>query len=432
MTGEATSSRRKNRAVIIKNLFFLYIWQAAQYLVPLITLPYLTRVLGPNQFGLMAIATNIAGYVVVITDWGFSLTANQQIARARSDPDAMRQVFWDTLFVRMALGAGCWLVFLPLLFLVPQLRDMSLILVLAFLQIVGNILTVNWFLQGVEKMGSFATASMIGRLATVPATFLLVRDSGDAGIAVAIQSGSACLTGAVSLFLAMRIAPLMPVRTSWSGMWIQLREGWHVFLSQAAVTLYAQSNIVVTGFVAGPEAAGLFSGADRLRRALQSLFGPISMSMFPRINTVMTENKKDAFKLMVRVLILQGAFALCLSIATFVMAHWLTTLILGKEFADAYPVMQILAIAPFLVGLSNGLGIQIMLPLSMKKEFSRILLAAGVLNIFLLFPMTYYFNAIGTAITVVATEAFVTVTMSVLLLSRKSKLMRQIGVENDL
>lgn len=408
---------------MIKNLVTLFVWQASQYFVPLVTLPYLTRVLGVEQYGVLAIATNFVGYFIVLTDWGFTLTATQQVAQNAANVLRLRQIFWDTIFAKMMLGVASIIIFVPLILLVPQLRSMAIVLLLTSIQVFANIFTVNWFLQGMEKMVPLTTASMIGRLLTIPATFAFVHKSADTSVAAAIQSVAMIVTALFSVLFASRIIALWPLDLNSGRAREQLSEGWHVFLSQAAVSLYVQSNVVVLGLIAGPAQAGLFNGADRLRRAVQALYAPVTMAVFPRINNLMTANREQALKLMLRLLILQGGFTFVLSLLMFTSARWITILVLGSKFTMAVPIVQWLAALPFLVGISNVLGIQMMLPLGMKREFSRIIALSGIVNIFLLFPLSHYFGAVGAAFSVVMTETSVTSLMAVILFKRRSVLL---------
>lgn len=404
---------------MIKNLTTLFAWQAAQYLIPLIVLPYLTRTLGVDQYGTLAIATNIVGYGLVLTDWGFTLTATQKVAQNAENADLLRQVFWDTILAKVLLGLASLLTLVCATLLIAPLREMWTVLFFLSFQIVGNVFTASWFLQGKEKLVAFAAAALVGRALTIPATFLFVHSPTDTYIAAAIQSAATIGTAVLSLVLVTSSTRVWPPELSTRRARSQIVDGWHVFVSQAAVTLYAQSNVVVLGLVAGPAQAGLFNSADRIRRAVQALYAPISTAVFPRINNLISYDRKSALRFMIRLLVIQGAFCFLLSLVLFGFAHLIVELLLGHEFLAATPVVQCMAILPLIVGLSNVLGIQMMLPLGMKRDFSTILATSGLLNISLLLPMSYLFGALGAAITIAVTEACVTLMMAAVLWRRK-------------
>jgi len=115
---------------------------------------------------------------------------------------------------------------------------------------------------------------------------------------------------------------------------------------------------------------------------------------------------------MLKLLTLQGGVALVLSLTMFFSAPWITVWFLGQKFHNAIPIVQWMSAVPLLVGLNNGLGTNMMLPLGMKTAFTVILTSSGLLNMIMLFPLCAKFGGIGASISVVVTEFFVVVAMS--------------------
>jgi O-antigen/teichoic acid export membrane protein len=166
------------------------------------------------------------------------------------------------------------------------------------------------------------------------------------------------------------------------------------------------------GAVAGPIQAGLYNGAEKIQRAVIGLIGPVSSAVYPRINNLLVSNPKQSHQLMRITLIAQGLFALCLSAGMYLTADIGTRLLLGEQYLSAIPIIRCLAALPFLIGVSNVLGINMMFPFGMNNEVARITLASGVFNVAMLPLLTYFLGAIGAAISIVITETFVTVSMA--------------------
>jgi PST family polysaccharide transporter len=160
-----------------KNIILLYVLQGANYLVPLITLPYLTRTLGVSTFGMMGIAVGVIGVLTLVTDWGFSLTATQEVARHSDTPEHLHRLFWDTFWARMGLGAVAFIVLFLVVLVVPSVRQLGLILLAASVQVFSSMMAVGWFLQGVQRMGIFVWTFLFGRALTIPLIFVLVQGS---------------------------------------------------------------------------------------------------------------------------------------------------------------------------------------------------------------------------------------------------------------
>src|SRR5262249_18385106 len=151
--------------------------------------------------------------------------------------------------------------------IIPALMDHSCRMAALVLGSVGS---VAWLLLGLEAAPSVVAGTLIGRLSVIPLTFYFVRGPQDTILASGIAASGGVLSAAIPLCLALRTRPLMPVSFTLSGAWRQLCDGWHIFLSSAAVMLYTQLNVIVVGALAGSVQAGLLFGAQKLVGAFRS------------------------------------------------------------------------------------------------------------------------------------------------------------------
>jgi len=398
--------------LLVKNIVSLFILQASSYAVPLITTPYLARTLGVANFGVLGVASAIVSYISLVSDWGFGFTATRETARHAADPNALRKILWNTLLAKVLLCSAAVVVFWSIVLIIPQWHDLlTLLIVYSFMPICG-IFGVGWFLQGMEKMVVYAAVSLIGRLAYIPLVFIFVHSRDDIIIVALIQTGTAIVSVIASLVVASRFISLLPVHLD---LWAALRQikiGWPVFLSTSGISLYTQSNIILVGTIAGPIQAGLYSGGEKIQRVLQGISGPISAAVYPRINNLLVSNPDESHRLMRWTLIGQGGFTLCLSFTLFLSADFVTNVFLGRQYADAVPVIRWLSAVPFLTGLSNALGTNMMFPFGMNAEMARITLASGFLNLAMMSFLTHQAGAVGAAISIVLTEIFVTTAMA--------------------
>jgi len=191
------------------------------------------------------------------------------------------------------------------------------------------------------------------------------------------------------------------------------------------------TNIIIYSIVAwqkpnipkfsGPTSVGNFNAANTIRNALQGLLNPITQAIYPRISSTLVLNRVKGVILIKKSLtclsLIGGAFSLILLLG----ASILVKISIGPGYDNAVIVLMIISPLPFLISLSNVYGIQVMLTHNYKKEFSKILIAAGLLSLLLIFPLTTLFKEIGAAITLLATECLVTSLM--LMFVRNNKLL---------
>jgi polysaccharide transporter, PST family len=412
--------------LLAKNIIFMLLWQGSNYLVPLITLPYLARTLGAQAFGDVALSFAVVTYFMLVSDWGFGWTATQQISKSAGDRDLITKIFWDTMNAKLLIGGVSLLALAALTLSVPTLKAISSLISVAALVIIANIITVNWCLQGLERLDLFASGSVLGRLATVPLILLLVQGPGDAGLSILIQTGGLVLSGVFSLCLLARLKVVGRPVASLERTWFQILKGWPNFISSFVANLYTTGNIIILGMLTSSTSVGLYSGADKIRHAAQGVVSlPIGMAVFPRVSKLMHENEESAFSFIRHLLVTLGLITFLISSCLFLLARPLVELLLGHGFLDAIPILQCLAWLPFVTALNSVLGPQVLLQIGKQTEYSRIIVGALLVALATIFPLVTMFGALGAAISALITEMFAAVTMAVVAFRAKPVLFLQ-------
>jgi O-antigen/teichoic acid export membrane protein len=400
-------------------MFALSVLQAANMALPLATLPYLFRVLGPSHFGAYVFAQAVIAYLVLLADYGFNWSATAEIARVQNDHDAVTRIFWRTQAAK-ALVACAGLVLLVLgVLLVPKMIELRPIMFATFPFVIGTVLFPQWLFQGLERMFFITVSTLSARVLVIPLTYLLVHSPDDTWLAALINSMSTVVAGIVAHALIVRARMISLWMPSANEVMEAFREGWHVFISTAAVSLYTTTNSVLLGFLAGNVTLGYFGAADKIRNAAQALIGPLSNALYPRVNALFAEDAAKAYALVRKALYSMSAIMLAISAMLWAGAPLIVRLAMGPQYAPAVDVLRWMAFVPLLVSLNNVLGLQMMLPLGMKKKFSEILLGSGVFNVALLVPLAIRLGAQGAAMSVLATEVLVTGCMALYLIRKR-------------
>ncbi len=416
MLQEIKATWGRNRRVL-SNFVALSIVQASNYLVPVIILPYLFRVLGDSRYGLVEFARAVSIYFLTLTDYGFSLSATREIAMNREDPAKVSEVFSAVMLLR------CLLVVLSLVALgiiivaVPRLRADWAVYLLAFGTVIGQWLLPAWLFQGMERMKLVAITNVIARLLFIVLVFLFVRGPEDYLYVPAFQSLTVIGVGLISLIVAFRVFPIRFYIPPVAALVREFKNGWHIFVSRMATTLYTTSNIVILGLFAGNASVAYYAAGDKIARAVQGLQLPLSQAIFPHIAKLASQSRQAALAFISRVVWLVSILTLALSVGLFIAAPLIARVALGEKFAPGVPVIRILSFLPFIIGLSNILGVQVMVNFGLKRAMTRILTAAGFFNIILAVALVVPFQQIGISATALLTETLVTVWMFLVLRS---------------
>lgn len=409
---------------VIKNIVVLVGVQGANYIIPLITLPYLVRVLGPVGYGGLNFSLALIQYFTLLADYGFNLSVTKQISVIRGNKEKISELFWIAMFCKLVLAILGFAVLVLIILVFPKIREYSTILVCAYTIVVGNILFPIWLFQGMEKMGMIAIANISAKLMAVPLIFVFIESSSDAWLAGLITGITTIVAGIIGLIAVRRFNWINWHKPTLAGVKRELELGWHVFLSTAAISLYTVSITVTLGIISGPVAVGYYTAADKIRQAVQGIIAPVSQAVYPRINALMVKDKVIAFATIRKLLLIQGGGTFVLSLLLFLYSEPIILLAYDSTYISSVTVLKWLAWLPFVIGLSNVFGIQTLLVLGLNKLFSRILIVSGIFSLLLIFPLGSLWAQDGAAIATFITELTATFLMLLIIIKRKIPIFR--------
>ncbi|PRY05229.1 PST family polysaccharide transporter [Paraburkholderia sp. BL25I1N1] len=400
------------------NFVAMMVWQIGNYLVPLVSFPYLTRVLGAAHFGMLGYATAIATYGMLVTEWGFFLSGPKAVVERRGHPEALNELVWSTMAAKACLCVIAFAVLLVVAHFDRKLASVFPVVLAAWPMVIGNVFTLNWLLQGLERFSVFATVALAGRFAALPLTFVFVRHSDDVAFAAGIQAGAAVFTGVFSLVAARRLGALRRPSVSVRSVMQRIRESADMFVSSASVSLFGVTNAVILASMTTPYQVGIYTAADKLKTVANMVPAQINTVCYPRITSLFSARPKSAARLTVF-----GALATVLATLAglaFVgrVSAPLTTLILGGGYAGAASLLNTLCLATVFGNLAYFLGLQVLVPFGNARIRSLLMLAAGVLNVGLAIVLTPRFGAQGAAISLLVAEAVLLVVYVSMILSK--------------
>ncbi|MBK7106119.1 MAG: flippase [Ignavibacteriae bacterium] len=402
---------QKNKT-LLRNFSSLTALQISQYLFPLVTFPYLVRVLGPDGYGLVSFANAFIGYFTVLTDYGFHLSATKDISiNRKNNPQKIEEIYSSVLGVKILLFLLSILIIVPILLFIPKFNDNAMIYFISFLAVFGTTLFPIWFFQGIEEMGYISSISILVKVFWVISIFLLVNSKDDIIILVSLNAISSILTGLIGLWIARIKFNLKLFIPTVEQIKYQLEDSWHYFLSNVSISLYTISNIFILGIFTNDTTVGYFSAADKIRYAIQNVTSTAGRTIFPHLSSEFLRSLEAGFSFIRKYVISMGSFVFLLSILLFLFSEQIVLLVLGEEYFKSVIVLKILSVLPFIIFASNVAGIQTMINLGFKKEFANIIIIAGILNIVLSLIIVPIYFEFGSAVAVVITELVVTIKM---------------------
>jgi PST family polysaccharide transporter len=266
-------------------------------------------------------------------------------------------------------------------------------------------------------MRIISIVTLIAKILMVATIFIIVKTEDDYLLYAAISSGSFVVTGILGQYFVKTKSPVYFVFPSANEIKTTLVEGWHVFLSTAAISLYTSSNIFILGLLSNPVSVGYFGAADKLIKAVAGLFNPVSQAVYPYVNKLASKSREQALNFLSTYIRYISIFALIISISLFVFSGAIVDITLGARYNRVLPLLRCMSFLPFIISLSNVFGVQTMLTFGHKREFTQILIFSGLINIGLIITLATIFGEMGAALSVLLTETLVSVWMALTLLS---------------
>lgn len=402
-----------SRKRLTENVAALTILQLLHYATPLITMPYLVRILDPAQFGLLSFAQGIALYLSVLTDYGFDLSATRAIATNRDNLTAIAQIMWSTICAKTLLMVVCGLILLVLVGVVPQLHNAAPVHFVSFLYVIGTAFFPIWLFQGTEKIKLAAIMMGVARLLTIPALFLFVHHPADYVRAAAIQASVEVIASAFAWPVILLHLKVRWVRPSFRGIIDGFVHAWPLFLSGSAFYVSTSSTTVLLGLVSDKAQVGYYSAAEKLVRAVIAALNPLTQALFPHVMAVKAKSSLQALQLLRKSFRVVGGVSLSLSLIIFLTAHPVCRITLGPSFSPTIPILRALSPLPVLFGLIGVFGTQTLLTFQMDRTVSRIMLAAAALGAPLTLILSWRLAGLGAAVA----SAIVAATMVVFMIA---------------
>jgi Membrane protein involved in the export of O-antigen and teichoic acid len=399
------------RKRLIENFLSLSVLQIANYILPLITLPYLVRVLGPEKFGLIAFSQAFIGYFMILTDYGFNLSATRDISINRENKEKVSEVFSSVMIIKLALMIISLILMSVIIFSFEKFRQDWIVYYLTFGMVVGQVLFPVWFFQGMEKMKYITFLNILAKVIFTVAIFVFVKEASDYLYVPILNSLGFIVAGILGLWIVFRDFEISFKFVGLKELKRQLKEGWYIFISTVAISLYTISNTFILGLFTNNAIVGYYAAAEKIVRAVQGLLVPVSQTIYPYISKLMNESVELGIKFIRKATVIIGGISFGLSLILFIFAELVINILLGPKYHEAVVVLKILAFLPFIIALSNIFGIQTMLTLNYKKEFSNILILASIINIILALIMVPILKHIGISLSVLLSEIFVTISM---------------------
>lgn len=403
MKSPRSLGRYKNVTVSVLSLYGL---QIATLIVPLILLPFLTRRLGPDVWGVLAVQTSLSTIMIVLLEFGFGFGATREAAAARDSKTQLGRIVSDLVGARLLITVAVAAVWCTVWLTVPIVREQPVAYWWTLALTIVQGYSPSWFFQAIGKLPYVMFRELAARVLSTAAIFLLVHDPADAWLVPAIQFATIAI--ALSITTTTMVRKVEFGRFSFARSWVLLRKNAHLCFTRLVQGFAPMGNTFLLGIVS-PVSAPAYAAAERTSNAVRSLLAPVSQVAFPEIVVLYARSPRQARNAVKKILIFLVAGASLMCLVLWLLADVVIGILFGAEFSSSVPVFRVLLLSVPLFGIVQVVGLQWLLPLKYDRAFLLSAIAGAVLNLGFALLLAPQYGAVGMAWALVTSELTVCV-----------------------
>lgn len=380
---------------VIKNYLYNASYQLLLIILPIITTPYVSRVLGADGVGTYSYTNSITQYFILFGCIGLNLYGQREIAYYQNDVRKRNRTFFELVFLRaITISISLIIFYLTMV----QFSKYSSIFLIQTLDIIASIFDISWFFQGIEDFKRTVLRNFLVRLLCVTLIFIFVKSPADLPLYVLCYSGTLFL-GNISLWLYM---PKYVNKNDINGLNIKkhIRPAVMLFLPQIATSLYTYLDKTMIGYITDNTAeVAYYEQSQTIVKTVMTVITSLGTAMMPRIANLFKTNQYEEIKKYMNASI---KFVLLLAIPfTFGImgiAKGFVPWFFGEGYEKVVPNMMVIAPVIIFIGMSTITGTQYLLPLGRQKEYTLSVIAGAVINFILNIIFISIFGSVGAAI----------------------------------
>lgn len=389
---------------VIKNYLYNASYQVFILLVPLITTPYLARVLGPEGVGINSFTNSVIQYFILFGSIGVNLYGNRQVAFVRDDKERLSKTFYEIFLMRVVTIIFVYLIFITFVTLTTSYRTYYLA---QSISIIAAAFDISWFFMGVENFTVTVLRNFIVKILTLISIFVLVKSYKDLTIYILILSLS-LLIGNLTLF------PSLKRYIEWPGngrlhIWKHLLPSLVLFIPQVATQIYLVLNKTMLGLMVSVQSSGYFDQSDKVIKMVLAIVTATGTVMLPHVANAFAKGKyKQTKEYLYSSFSFVTAISIPMTFGLAAIAPKFVPLFFTSKFNSVIPIMIIESVVIVLIAWSNVIGTQYLLPTNQTKLYTNSVILGAVVNLVANIPLISSYGAIGSAIATVLSELSVT------------------------
>ena len=389
---------------VVRNYLYNAGYQILALITPLITAPYISRTLKPHGVGIYADTSAWIQWFVLIASIGIALYGNREIAYVREDKEKLSQTFWEIQIIKLVMTI---VAYIALVIFLKVYTKYTWYIWVQSINVLAATLDISWLYMGIEDFKRTVIRNTGVKILSLVLILSFVKTPNDVALYIFL-TGFSVLLGNATLWPRLRIM-LTRVKISSLRPWRHLKPSLALFVPQIATQIYLILNKNMLGIIVNSTAVGYYNNSDSLVKMVLALVTATGTVMLPHVASEFVKGNKEAINEM-----LYSSFDF-VSFISVAMAFGLAAVGLhgvpyfyGRGFEPVGPAIMIESAVIVIIGWSNAIGVQYLLPTDRVKEYTHSVILGSIINVILNFPLMKIWGLYGAMVSTVLSEIVVT------------------------
>lgn len=398
----------KKEKSLKKNFIMNIILTSSAYIFPLITFPYISRILGAVGNGKINFANSIVSYFIMIAMLGIPVYGIRACAKVKNDKEKLSATVYELITINIITSIVSYVLLFAMINVIPKFEEYKILIIILSTSIALNCIGIEWLFKAFEEYSYITIRSLIFKLISIVLMFLLVKSKQDIALYAFIMVISSSLSYVFNFFrLPKYVLPLKKVKA-------QLNFKRHIkpvlsfFLLSVSWTIYTHLDVVMLGFVSNDQEVGYYSAAVKIKSILVSGVSALGTVLLPRLTVYVSgKNKNQFYKLLKKdfsFIVIAAVFFIGF---LFVNAKEVLIFLSGNEYIAATVPMQIILFTIIFIGLSTMTGTNILVPTGRENITIKATVFGIIINFILNLILIPKYGSTGAAIATLIGESFI-------------------------
>lgn len=393
---------------VFSNGVYLYILQMFNMIIPLLTLPYITRILGDSQYGVFSKILNYVTYCQTLVEYGFTLAGARKITLCNSVEERNR-IFSSITYSKILLAFISYSAVIVLTFTITKNSTQKICMLILALMLVAEIFTQTWIFQGMQYMRPIMLVSVISRTISTVCMFIFVKSADHLLLYASFYVSTNLIAALFGTIIVMKKFQIRFTYVNKGELFFTLKEGWSLFTTSFASKLCSGFAITALGFFCTDAIVGGYSAVQKIPYILVMMFAPIGQAIYPFICRLYIEDVTKGVKFLKRITLVVLNVCLIGAVTIIILRDWLVGFVFGKDYLR-YANLIIPLVFWLLFSITNNfLGVQTLIARGYQKQYSRCFWVSIVALVVLCLALGYLVGAMGVAVATLIGELILTI-----------------------